>query len=48
MTGTDFFKLGDLRVLGMSLVVLGLAFLLSGLVFVLPSKRKRSVSKEDQ
>jgi hypothetical protein len=48
MTGTDFFKLGDLHVLGMSLVVLGLAFLLSGLVFVLPSKRKRSVSKEDQ
>jgi hypothetical protein len=48
MTGTEFFKLGDLPALGASLVVLGLAFLLSGLFFMLTSKQKRSVSKEDK
>lgn len=48
MTGTEFFKLGDVDALGISLIVLGLAFVFSGLVFILPSERKRSVSKEDQ
>jgi hypothetical protein len=48
MTGTELFKLGDLHALGTSLIVLGLAFVVSGLVFMLPSERKRSVSKEDQ
>jgi hypothetical protein len=44
MTGTEF----DMDALGTSLLVLGLAFLFGGLVFMLPSERKRSVSKEDQ
>jgi hypothetical protein len=44
MTGTEF----NMHALGTSLVVLGLALLLSGLFFMLASKRKRSVSKEEQ
>jgi len=48
MTGTELFKLGDMDALGISLIVLGLAFVFSGLVFMLPSERKRSVSKDDK